>query len=483
MVVDEGELMKVKREYDLVILGGGTGGYVAAIRASQLGLDVAVVEKDKLGGTCLHQGCIPSKSLLKSAEVFEQTKMADLFGIEINDATVNFSKVQERKENIIQSLYQGVQTLMKKGKIDIIEGTGRILGPSIFSPLPGTISVEHPNQDENTMLVPKNVIIATGSKPKTLQDLDIDGKFVLTSDEALQLKKLPKSILIIGGGVIGIEWASMLADFGVEVTVVEFLDEILPTEDEAVQKEVRRLLQKRNITFITNTKVLPDTLKKDDHVSIDVKIGEEVKTLTSEKILLSIGREANVNDIGLSNTDIQIENEVIQTNEFYQTKETHIYAIGDVIGGMQLAHVASREGIIAVEHMVDENPLPLIYNHVPTCIYSQPEVASVGLTEKEAKKHGFILKVGKFPFKAIGKALVEGKTDGFVKVIADKETEDLLGVHIVGPDATNLISEAGLAKVLDATPWEIAQSIHPHPSLSEIIGEAALAVEGSQIHG
>ncbi|MBP1950408.1 dihydrolipoyl dehydrogenase [Virgibacillus litoralis] len=471
------------KDYDLVILGGGTGGYVAAIRASQLGMQVAVVEKGQLGGTCLHRGCIPSKALLRSAEVFKQTKEASEYGVDTNDTTLNFVKVQERKDSIVKSLHQGVQGLMKKGKIDVYEGFGRILGPSIFSPMPGTISIEYENGDENTMIVPKNVLVATGSKPKSLPGLDIDGEIVMTSDEALHMEELPSSIIIVGGGVIGIEWASMLADFGVKVTVVEFLDQILPTEDEAIAKEVEKLLKNKGITFVKSAKVLPDTLQKEKGVTVDAEINGKNETFDADKMLVSVGRKANTTNIGLENTDIVVERDVIQTNKHYQTKESHIYAIGDVIGGMQLAHVASHEGIIAVEHMADKNPLPMDYDSVPTCIYSNPEVASVGLTEKQAKEKGIEVKVGKFPFKAIGKALVHGESDGFVKVIADKNNEDLIGVHMIGPHVTDMISEAGLAKVLDAASWEVAHTIHPHPTLSEIMGEAALAVDEKQIHG
>ncbi|ASN05323.1 dihydrolipoyl dehydrogenase [Virgibacillus necropolis] len=471
------------KEYDLVVLGGGTGGYVAAIRASQLGLQVAIVEKGDLGGTCLHRGCIPSKALLRSAEVLKQTKEASQYGIDTKDTTLNFTKVQERKDSIVSTLHQGVQGLMKKGEIDVFEGFGRILGPSIFSPMPGTISIEYANGDENTMIVPKNVLIATGSKPKSLPGLEIDGTNVMTSDEALQMEELPKSIIIVGGGVIGIEWASMLADFGVEVTVVEYLDQILPTEDDAIAKEVEKLLKKKTITFVKGAKVLADTLSSENGITIEAEVNGKNESFQADKMLVSVGREANTSNIGLENTDIVVEKGFIQTNEFFQTKETHIYAIGDVIGGMQLAHVASHEGIVAVEHMTDKDPLPLDYENIPTCIYSNPEVASVGLTEKQAKEKGFDIKVGKFPFKAIGKALVHGDSEGFVKVIADKKTDDLLGCHMIGPHVTDMISEAGLAKVLDATPWEIAHSIHPHPTLAEVMGEAALAVDGKQIHG
>ncbi|MDX8359663.1 MULTISPECIES: dihydrolipoyl dehydrogenase [Bacillaceae] len=473
----------MSKEYDLVILGGGTGGYVTAIRASQLGLKTAVVEKGKLGGTCLHSGCIPSKALLRSAEVYSTTKKSEEFGVLTTDVSLDFSKVQGRKDQIISQLYKSVQYLMKKGKIDVYEGVGRILGPSIFSPMPGTISVEMNNGDENEMLIPKNVIIATGSRPRSLPGLEIDGEFVMTSDEALEMKELPSSMIIVGGGVIGIEWASMLADFGVEITVLEYADHILPTEDIEISKEMRRLMKKKGINIVTGAKVLPETLSKSQEVTIKAEHKGEEKTFQAEKILVSVGRQANVEGIGIENTDIVIDKGFVQTNEFYQTKESHIYAIGDCIGGLQLAHVASHEGIVAVEHIKGENPSPIDYSLISKCVYSNPEVASVGYTEHEAKEQGFTVKTGKFSFKAIGKALVFGESDGFVKIVADTETDDILGVHMIGPHVTDMISEAGLARVLDATPWEVAHTIHPHPTLSEAIGEAALAVDGKPIHG
>ncbi len=470
------------KEYDLVILGGGTGGYVAAIRAAQLGLKTAVVEKGKLGGTCLHKGCIPSKALLRSAEVYRTAKNSETFGVITNEVSINFTKVQDRKRNIIETLHKGVQYLLKKGKIDVYEGTGRILGPSIFSPIPGTISIEMNNGAENEMLLPKNIIIATGSRPRTLPSLEIDGEYLLTSDDALAMESLPGSMIIVGGGVIGIEWASMLSDFGVEVTVLEYADRIIPTEDKEIAKEMLRVMKKKGVKIVTGAKVLPETLIKDNGVTIQAEVKKGQTEFKAEKMLVSVGRMANTEDIGLENTDIQLIKNVVAVNGMYQTKESHIYAIGDVIGGMQLAHAASHEGIIAVEHIAGLNPEPINYDLVSRCIYSSPEAASVGLTEDEALNRGYKVKVGKFSFKAIGKALVFGESDGFVKIIADQETDDLLGVHMIGPHVTDMISEAGLAMILDASPWEIGHTIHPHPTLSEAIGEAALAVDGNSIH-
>ncbi|WP_400163874.1 dihydrolipoyl dehydrogenase [Brevibacillus sp. TJ4] len=472
----------MSQEFDLVVLGGGTGGYVAAIRASQLGMKVAIVEKEKLGGTCLHRGCIPSKALLRSAEVFATLKESDKYGIVAGEASVDFAKVQVRKEAIVDQLHKGVQYLVKKGKIETFSGFGRVMGPSIFSPQAGAVRIEKENGDQE-MIVPRFLLIATGSRPRTLPGLVIDGTQVVTTDEALQWSELPASVTIVGGGVIGIEWASMLADFGVEVTIVEYADRILPLEDEEISKEMARLLKKRKVTILTGAKVLPETLQKDDgSVTVQAETANGIQTCTAQKILVCVGRQGNVENLGLDATEIKVDKGAIVVNEHYQTAESHIYAIGDVIGGLQLAHVASREGILAVEHMAGLKPEPLDAKLVPKCIYGRPEIASVGWTEKEAREHGFSVKVGKFSFKSLGKALIQGENDGFVKLIVDESTNDLLGVHMIGPHVTDLIAEAGLARLLDATPWEIGQAIHPHPTLAEAMMEAALAVDGNAIH-
>lgn len=470
-------------QYDLVVLGAGPGGYVAAIRAAQLGMKVAVVEKEQVGGACLHRGCIPSKSLLRSAEIYHQMKNSDDYGIAAEGVRVDFGRVQKRKAKVVEQLHRGVQHLLKKNSVTVVEGTGRILGPSIFSPQSGTVSVEKKDGKEAEMLVPQYLLIATGSRPRTLPGLHVDGRYVMNSDHALEMEELPQSIVIVGGGVIGIEWASMLNDFGVEVTVVEFADRILPFEDPDISREMTRLLKRRKVKILTGTKVLPESVRvEDEEVILKAEKGNETMELTAERVLVSVGRQANVEGIGLENTSIKLENGFIQVNEMMQTAESHIYAIGDVVGGYQLAHVASHEGLVAVEHMVGGNPHPINPRLIPRCTYSRPEVGSIGLTEEEAKRQGFSVKIGKFPFRATGKSLVLGEVDGFIKMIADEKTEDLLGVHIIGPHATDLISEAGLAKLLDATPWEISRTIHPHPTLSEVFGEAALAVEGEAIH-
>ncbi|SFE31579.1 dihydrolipoyl dehydrogenase [Alteribacillus iranensis] len=469
-------------DYDLVILGGGIGGYTAAIRAAQEGLTTAIVEKDKLGGTCLHKGCIPSKSLLRSAEVFSEVKDSSKYGISVKDPSIDFGAVQDRKEAIVNDLYTGVQHLMNKRKIDVYQGLGRILGPSIFSPSAGTISVENNDGSENELLVPKNVIIATGSRPRILQGLEPDGKTVLTSDEALNMEELPSSMIIIGGGVIGVEWASLLSDFGVDVTVVESASQLLPHEEAEIARELTKRLKERGVQVLTDAKVMPEKTGRSDSLSLAINQKGEEKTIQAEKVLLSVGREAIVDDIGLDNTNITLTNGAIAVNDVYQTQESHIYAVGDVIGGMQLAHVAAKEGIIAVEHMCGLDPAPLSYTSVPKCTYSRPEVASIGLTEAEAKEQGYTIKTGSFSFRANGKALVHGDGSGFVKFIANEENDDLLGIHMIGPQVTELISEAALAKLVDASNFEMSEIIHPHPALSEVLGEGALAVEGKAIH-
>lgn len=466
---------------DVAILGGGTGGYVAAIRAAQLGKEVVIIEKDKLGGTCLHRGCIPSKALLRSAEVYATIKESAQYGIETSGAQLVFPKVQERKEAVVEQLHQGVQFLMRKNKITVLSGKGRVIGPSIFSPKSGAVAVELEDGEMET-IVPAHLIIATGSRPRVLSGLEPDGEFILSSDEALTLEELPASLIIVGGGVIGVEWASMLNDFGVEVTVVEAANRLIPTEDEDVSREMQRLLTKRGVKVLTGSQVLAKTYGKDEEgVQIDVQKGEETETLSASKLLISVGRQANVENIGLENTDIRVEHGFISVNEHLQTNEPHIYAIGDCIGGLQLAHAASHEGLQAVHHLAGEE-FHSVPNHlIPRCIYTRPEAASVGLTEQEARERGHQVKTGKFPFQAIGKSLVYGSRDGFVKVVADEKTHDILGVHMIGTHVTDLISEAALAQLLDATPWEVGQLIHPHPTLSEILGEAMLAVDGQAI--
>lgn len=463
------------KEYDIVVIGGGPGGYVAAIRASQLGLKAAVVEKGKVGGTCLHAGCIPTKALLRSAELYAQTKNAEQYGVIAPQVGLDFSKVQARKDEIKDRLFKGIQHLMKKGKIDVYDGKGSILESK-------DVLVELNSNEGEIILSPQNIIVATGSRPRTFQGLEADEKYVMTSDEALEMDALPNSIIIVGGGVIGIEWASMLVDFGIQVTVIEYADRILPTEDIDVSKEIQRLLKKKGVKILTGAKVLPETLEKGDGVSIKAEHKGKETSFSADKLLVSVGRLPNTEGLRLEKTDVEMNGIFIKTNQFYQTKDPNIYAIGDVIGGLQLAHVASHEGIIAVEHIAGENPEALDSTLVPKCVYCSPEAASVGLTEEEAKEKGFQVKTGKFSFRAIGKALVFGESDGFVKLVVEEGSNKLLGAHMVGPHVTDMITEMGLARVLNATAMDIAHTIHPHPTLTEAIGEAALAVDGKAVH-
>lgn len=474
----------MSKTYDLVVLGGGIGGYTAAIRASQLGKSVAIVERDKLGGTCLHRGCIPSKALLRSAEVYATMKRADEFGVVASgELAFDFAKAQSRKAAIVEQLHKGVQFLMKKHKIEVVRGSGRIIGPSIFSPRSGAVAVELEDGETET-LVPNQLVIATGSRPRVIPGLEPDGRRILTSDDALELQSLPASIVIVGGGVIGVEWATMLHEFGVAVTIVEAAPRLVPGEDDDVSRELERLFRKRGIRVMTGAKLAVETVAADEtgvRMAVDTAGGRE--ELAAETMLVSVGRVANVDGIGLENTDVRIENGVVKVNGFLQTTEPHIYAVGDVNGGLQLAHAAAHEAIVAVEHACGVQRTPFEAQLVPRCVYTHPEIASVGWTERQAAERGLDIKTAKFSFKPLGKALVSGDNDGFVKVVADAGSGDLLGVHIIGPHATDLIAEAALAKLLDATPWEVGSAIHPHPTLSEALGEAMLAIDGLSING
>jgi dihydrolipoamide dehydrogenase len=470
-------------QVDVAVLGGGPGGYTAAIRAAQAGKKVALVEQDKLGGTCLHKGCIPSKSMLRSAQVYRTILAGSDYGVTVaqEHVSLDFGRVQARKTETVDTLYRGLQSLMKKHGITVLNGKGRVIGPSIFSPKSGSLAVELEN-GEMEQVVSTNLIIATGSKPRLLPGLARDGIHVLSSDDALLMDELPESILIIGGGVIGVEWASMLQDFGVNVTLVEAGARLLPGEDAEVSAALAKSLGRRGVRILTSVQLQTDTYETTgDVVSIKGSTADGDVTLVANKMLVCVGREGNADGIGIENTDIRASNGFIVVNEYGQTNEPHIYAIGDVIGGVQLAHAAAHEGLTAVDHLLGGKPAVIDHILIPRCIYSSPEVASYGYTEDGARTKGFDIKVGKIPFAAIGKAIVLGEPEGFAKVIADRKSGDILGVHLIGPHATDLISEAALAGWLNATPWEIGAMIHPHPTLSEAIGEAMLAVDGKAI--
>ncbi|MFO8069979.1 MAG: dihydrolipoyl dehydrogenase [Alkalibacterium sp.] len=467
-------------ETDLLILGGGTGGYVAAIQAAKQGMDVVLIEQDKLGGTCLHWGCIPTKALLRSAEVMDTLKNAKEFGIDISDVPqVDFAKVNERKQAIVDQLYRGIQGLVKKNKIKVVYGKGAVLGPSIFSPVSGAVAVTFDDEDkEEEIYVSKKLIIATGSSPATLPQLPLDEETILSSYGMLQLDELPESIAIIGGGVIGVEWASLLHSLGVEVTIFEALDRLIVNESRTVSKALLKQFKRRGIR-VELSQLVEGVEKADGRVSLSLN-GKDT-SLSFEKVMVAIGRKPNVDGIGLQNTSIKYDAKGIHVNDHYQTTESHIYAIGDCIDTLQLAHVAMKEGELAVEHIVHETSEPINYLNVPRCTYTIPEIASVGYT-RETLPEGRKVKMGTFNFNVNGKALIQGNADGFVEVMRDEGSDDLIGVSIIGPHATELISEMSTAIYLNATPLEIGEAIHPHPTLTEAIQEAALDVYKLAIH-
>jgi len=466
-------------QVDAAVLGGGPGGYTAAIRLAQLGKKVAIIEMDKLGGTCLHRGCIPSKSMLKSADVFRTVKDAERFGVRTAvEPTIQFELVSQRKSAAVEQLYKGLQYLMRKHGIQVISGRGRIIGPSIFSPRSGSIAVELEGGEMETV-VPQQLIIATGSRPRMLQGLPYDGVTIMNSDDALRMEQLPEDMLIVGGGVIGVEWASMMSDFGVKVTLAEAAARLLPGEDADVSAEMEKQLVKRGVRVLTNVSLNAESCRiQEGGMEIQAATESGTVLLTAQRMLVSIGRQANVEGIGLEATDIGVKDGYIAVGPTMQTSEPHIYAIGDVIGGLQLAHAAAHEGLIAAEHIAGSKPAHVEAHRIPRCVYSRPEVASIGLTENQATARGHEIKTGKIPFSAIGRAIVLGDTEGFVKVIADRKTGDVLGVHMIGGHVTDLIAEASLADLLEASAWEMGQSVRPHPSLSEALGEAFLAVDG-----
>lgn len=471
----------MSHEYDLVVLGGGTAGYVAAIKASQLGLSTALVEKEKVGGTCLHKGCIPTKSMLKSAEVIHMMNHADDYGVDPHQATFKMNNIIARKDEVVNKMHDGIGYLMKKNNIDVFHGSGRILGPSIFSPMAGTVSVEdpHDNEAESEILINQNVLISTGSSPRPLAFLPFDSNIILSSDDMMTLNEVPQSFGIIGGGVIGLEFASLMTDLGSEVTVIESDEQLIPHEDKDIADALRRQLEERGIQFITKANLNADAVTVNED-GLDVTMNGD--SFTFDKVLVSIGRKPVTDDIGLHNTKITDEDGFINTNEFYQTNDANIYAVGDCIGNLQLAHVATKEALIAVEHMADQAPIGLDYTTVPRCIYTSPEVAATGLTEQECEAAGTPYSVNKIPMASNGKAVINKSDKGFGKIITDPGSKDILGVQLIGANATELINEASLAKFLDASALELGSGVHAHPSMSEILMELGLDAEGIAIH-
>ncbi|WP_105992720.1 dihydrolipoyl dehydrogenase [Staphylococcus simulans] len=471
-----------EEQYDLVILGGGTAGYVAGIRASQLGKKVAIVENQLLGGTCLHKGCIPTKALLKSAEVLHTVKNAALYGVDTAQFQLNYEKVYERKDEIVAQMHTGVKHLMQHNHIDIYNGTGRILGSSIFSPQPGTISVEY--ADGNSELIPNDyVLIATGSRPAELPFLTFDHNVVLSSNDILKMTELPESVAIIGGGVIGMEFASLLNDFGTKVTVIEAGERILPNENKTVTKTLKKHLENIGVSIYENVQLSEENITiKEDSAHLEL----ENESLTVDKILLAVGRKPNTDDIGLNNTKIKLDDKgFIEVNEQQQTQEQHIYAAGDCIGKLQLAHAGSKEGTTAVEAMFDDTVIPVDYNAIPKCIYTYPEIASIGMNIDQAKAADYKkARSFKVPFKAIGKAVIEDaeQQDGFCELVVDQETDTVLGLSMIGPHVTELINEAALLQFMNGSTLELGLTTHAHPSLSEVLMEAGLKAAQRSVH-
>jgi len=456
------------KKYDLIVIGGGPGGYVAAIRAAQLNKKVALVESSHLGGICLNWGCIPTKSLLKNAEVFELIKNSKKYGIEIKDYSVDWKKVIKRSRDIANRMGKGIQFLMKKNKIDVINGFGKIIDNK---------TIEVSNESSIEKIKTDFIILSTGASPNYFPGMEPNGKNIITYKDALVIDKPPKHIVIIGAGAIGIEFAYFFNTFGSEVTIVEAQSHILPNEDIEISKELERIFKSKKINIKTGLKV-DNILNKGKKTIVNL----EDSKISCDKVLVAVGVKANSSNLGLKTNNIKTDRGWISTNEFMQTNIDNIFAIGDVAGPPWLAHVASSEAITAVEYICKYSSKPMKYDNIPGCTYCHPEVASVGLTEKDAIDKGFKIKVGKFPLRALGKAVAIGQTDGFVKIIFDEKYGELLGCHIIGANATDLISEISLARDLETTYNEILNSIHPHPTLSEAIMEATADALDEAIH-
>ena len=446
-------------DFDVAILGGGMGGYPAGIRAAQLGLKVALVEADKLGGTCLHIGCIPTKALLESSELYHRvTTRGAEFGLKAEIVGYDYPRIAQRRDAVVGQLYKGVQYLMKKNKIEVVPGKGRL-------------------RDRNTIDIgskqvkAKDLIIATGSTVRTLPGLELDGQYIVSSDNAVLSKSAPESICIIGAGAVGVEFATFYSELGVKVTLLEALDRLVPLEDEEVSKELLSSFKKSGIDVRLGVKV-SGAKKARDGVSVDTDQGE----VWAKQLLVAVGRAAVSKEVGLEQVGVQTH-----PNGFIKVDEC-IHAIGDVVGGYLLAHAASHEGIVAAEDIAGQRMAPMDQALVTRCTYSHPQIASVGLTEKQARDKGHEVKIGRFPFSAIGRAQIHGETGGFVKIVADAKTGQMLGTHIVGAEATELIAEPALTQLFQGDAWELGRNIHPHPTLSEAVMEAAMAVDGHAIH-
>ena len=463
----------MNQNFDVAIIGSGPGGYVAAIRASQLKLKTVLIERDKLGGICLNWGCIPTKALLKNAEMVSHLKQAKDYGITVDNFSVDFEKVIKRSRRVADTNSKGVEFLMKKNKIEVVYGTAKLESAN-------SIQVQDAEGKTSTINA-KNVIVATGGRPRTIPGIDIDGKKVISSKQAMSLEKQPKSMVVIGAGAIGIEFAYFYNTLGTEVTIIEMLDRILPIEDKEITDLLEKNFKKNKIKVHTSAAV---EALKNTKTGIEVSFKSDGKTekVSADVALMAIGIQGNFENLGLEEIGVTIDKSFIPVNEWYQTNVGGVYAIGDIIGPPLLAHVASHEAIICVEKIAGLNPHQLDYNSIPGCTYCNPQVASIGMSEEKAIAEGFEVQIGKFPYSASGKARAIGEREGLVKLIFDKKYGELLGAHILGAEATELIAELGLAKSLESTPTEILKTMHAHPTLSEMIMEAAGDALGEAIH-
>ena len=462
-------------KFDLVVIGSGPGGYVAAIRAGQLGLRTAIVEKDtRLGGTCLLRGCIPTKSMLESAAIADKARHAEDFGILVGDVRVDLKGVLKRKNRVVKSNAGGVAFLMKKNKVTVYNGFGVVSGL-------GQVTVKQ--GDAETVLETRNVLLATGSVPRNLPFIEIDGKQIVTSDELLDLATMPSHLLVLGAGAVGVEFASIYCSFGSDVTVVELADRLVPNEDAEVSAEFAKAFKRRGIKTHVGTKITAvERTKKGVTATLEDAKGKKT-AMSGSHLLVAVGRAPVTEGLGLEALGIELERGFIKVDGYYRTAAAGVYAIGDIVAGTpQLAHAASSEGVTAVEHMAGMEPPTIDYRQCPGCTYSNPEIGSMGLTEQQAKDAGHILKIGKFPFSAVGKAKVIGDTTGFVKIVAEAKYNEILGVHIIGPHATDLIAEVGPLLRLECTLEELARTIHAHPTLAEAVHEAAHAALGHALH-
>ena len=460
-------------KFDLIVLGSGPGGYVAAIRASQLGLKTAIVEAEELGGICLNWGCIPTKALLKSAQVFEYISHASDYGIQVSGAEADFTGMVKRSRGVADGMSKGVQFLMKKNKIEILSGWGKIQ--------PGKKVEVADKEGKKTVYAADHIIIATGARARELPTLKIDNEKVIGYRKAMTLEKQPKSMVVVGSGAIGVEFAYFYNSIGTKVTIVEFMDRIVPVEDEEVSKALEKIYKKSGITILTSSEVTKvDTKGAGCKVTVKTAKGEEV--LECEVVLSAAGVVSNLENIGLEEVGILVDKGKIQVNDYYQTNMPGYYAIGDVVPGPALAHVASAEGIICVEKIAGHHPEALDYGNIPGCTYCSPEIASVGMTEAKAKAAGHEVRIGKFPFSASGKASAAGAKDGFVKLVFDKKYGELLGAHLIGANVTEMIAEIVAIRKLETTGHEIIKTVHPHPTMSEAIMEAAAAAYDEVIH-